>query len=343
MKRYAFYLIIILFVPFTCLYGAPKYISIPIQVLMLPSKNLELADSLNIAIIANIYSDTRTDTLKMIDYPTDSLIAVNIAFDLKYKLEESPTFQNYDFPIYNFKRDDSKTTKTALPIGVVSELATDIDADYLFTIDIAYTDIWYEVGFNNWDNTRYAYTYIPFCIIFRYYDVNKQYIASSTMLQDTLTLSVILSNPSKDIYDALNYIMVGEEAVFKSCTVLTDRYIKYIVPHWVDEERYFINDGNKDMRKAAEHVEAQEWTEAMDIWAELTLLKNQKRAALACFNLALGCEIIGDFELAIKWLELAKEKDPDTNSYFYENIVKYEEILYKRLNYKQSLNKYFGI
>lgn len=334
MIRRFFYILLLLILPSFMAYSAPKVLTTRIQTLTPPKKHLNLSDSLNIAIIASIYNDTRPDSLIKVDYPTDSLLAVKAAFALKNRLESSPIFVAYDFPVYNFNRDSSsKLSMEAVPVDVAQKIADDVQADYLLTVDIVNTEIWYEVSYAKYDDETvgYASTNVAYQFMFRYYDINNNTIKDTQMVHDTLVIET--SAFTTELMNLFNNILTGNEAIVAAVEQAGEAYADLIAPNWTEEVRQYYSDGSRGMKTAIKHVEKEEWNKAMDIWLEYTTLSNQRQAAMGCFNMAVGCEMMGDYELAIEWLNLAKKKDSRLD------LLGYEQVLYRRLNDKTEIDK----
>ena len=54
-------------------------------------------------------------------------------------------------------------------------------------------------------------------------------------------------------------------------------------------------------------VEAEnfDWKEAMDIWITLLDSKDQMKRSCAEYNISVACYMLGDYPLAIEWLDLS--------------------------------------
>jgi hypothetical protein len=71
----------------------------------------------------------------------------------------------------------------------------------------------------------------------------------------------------------------------------------------------------------------------MDVWAKYVNDENSDLAAIACFNMAVGCEMLGEYELALKWLENIKRKNP---SYYWDE---YKRLIERRREDKSIIDK----
>ena len=86
---------------------------------------------------------------------------------------------------------------------------------------------------------------------------------------------------------------------------------------------YFESD---EWYTALEKAEALQWKAAMDIWMSQLESGNVLKRACAAYNLSTACYMLGDYNLASEWLDLAdKEADLLTS-----------EGLRKRINAKKN-------
>lgn len=62
--------------------------------------------------------------------------------------------------------------------------------------------------------------------------------------------------------------------------------------------------------EAADYANDFQWQEAMKIWLELVKTDKLERASCAQYNLAVGCYMLGRYQLAKDWLELSNKTCP---------------------------------
>ena len=60
--------------------------------------------------------------------------------------------------------------------------------------------------------------------------------------------------------------------------------------------------------KALEKAEAYDWKGAMDIWIDLLDTGDMLKRSCAEYDIAVACYMLGDYPLAIEWLDLS-DKD----------------------------------
>jgi hypothetical protein len=82
---------------------------------------------------------------------------------------------------------------------------------------------------------------------------------------------------------------------------------KLITPSFRKVNRIWFVTDNPSMQKAADYVQKGDWTSAAKLWNGLATAHKNKLASLAAFNMALTCELKGELELAIYWIERSCE------------------------------------
>lgn len=95
--------------------------------------------------------------------------------------------------------------------------------------------------------------------------------------------------------------------------------MKYLVPQWKAEERFYYSGGNVDMRDAAVYVQENNWDEAFQLWKRVydsSKVKSKKRMR-AALNLALYYEMQSNISEALKYakeaMDIAKPWSTDKN------------------------------
>ena len=64
------------------------------------------------------------------------------------------------------------------------------------------------------------------------------------------------------------------------------------------------------------------WTEAIDKWMEVVESRNPKKSAFAAYNIAIGCEMVERFDLALKWLDYSLEIYPIKEVKLFREYIK---------------------
>jgi hypothetical protein len=90
--------------------------------------------------------------------------------------------------------------------------------------------------------------------------------------------------------------------LYLACKSIGNHIGTKIVPTWNPVQRIYYHSKNQDMLKGEEFIRQREWLKAAEILNMKTKSKNRKLAAKARFNIALTCEMLGNPDTAIEWL-----------------------------------------
>ena len=77
---------------------------------------------------------------------------------------------------------------------------------------------------------------------------------------------------------------------------------------WKHEQYSVVYYDSDKWYKALERAAQYDWKGAMDIWLELLSTKDMMKRSCAEYNMAVGCYMLGDYQLATEWLDLS-DKD----------------------------------
>lgn len=78
-------------------------------------------------------------------------------------------------------------------------------------------------------------------------------------------------------------------------------------PQWKHEQFSLYYFESEPWYTALEKAQLFDWKSAMDIWMNHLQAKDQLKRACAAYNLATACYLLGDYELATRWLDYADE------------------------------------
>ncbi len=118
------------------------------------------------------------------------------------------------------------------------------------------------------------------------------------------------------VYDSMNkandkvFLIKDSEAIpEKGMASLASKFgeevARQLYPNWKEERidyYYYLSWGN-DWDYASYYAEDMQWKKAMDIWMKQSVKGSSSRRAAACYNVAVSCYMLGDMELARKWLD----------------------------------------
>lgn len=95
---------------------------------------------------------------------------------------------------------------------------------------------------------------------------------------------------------------------------------------WKHEQYSLIYFDNEKWYKALDRAEAYDWKGAMDMWMTLLSTNDMLRRSCAAYNIATACYMLGEYDLAMEWLE---QSDKD-------NKLPYSDGLRKRINERRA-------
>jgi hypothetical protein len=289
-----------------------RYVSTEIQTLNPPAKTLNLPDTANIAIVA-LFGNTGDNRAS-----DDSTLFTSIAMSLKKHLEASPKYESYIFPVYSLNAEELTGER-------IDEVKSASDADYIIAVEK------FSVNFSRKRISTSAYTQVAlvakYDATFGIYDTRTPRLLDEGRMNDTLLL---LTN----IYPWENEDEVvlpdKKEAASIVGKKITELYAREIAPFWREETRYYyIGPG---IQSAEMYIDRENWPGAMNVWANYVDDSDRALAAASCFNMALGCEMIGEYELALKGMETVKRK---TSSFHWDE---YRKTLERRIAEKEIIN-----
>ena len=95
---------------------------------------------------------------------------------------------------------------------------------------------------------------------------------------------------------------------------------------WKHEQYSLTYFDNEKWYKALDRAEAYDWKGAMDMWITLLSTNDMLRRSCAEYNIATACYMLGEYDLALEWLDRS-DKD---------NKLPYSDALRKRINERRA-------
>lgn len=281
----------------------------------------------NVAIIGNLYyADPQQGPAG--GFLFDSTMISEVTLGLKETLEQSPVFENYTLPIYYSYVSDSSFVGRKIPPNEIDSLAREIEADYIINVDY--------IIFNAIGESEFA-------------DATSRYISDYSALIRTYEastgrkfLDVNLKNSKPEFLtfnDEYGYPAVvskdDAKRFFANC--VGTEYALRLVPYWENVSRAYYTGPDKNDRyleRASQYVNAGKWDRAIELWESALESPNKTVVAMAAYNLALGSEMMGDFDLALDWLDYSQKQEAGINT------SSYKEVIAKRISERKQLDKY---
>lgn len=257
-------------------------------------------------------------------YATDSVMVSLLAGSAKEELENSSLFEEYDIPIFNLTLFCDDSCPELHDTAYMASLSEQSQSTLLLIIDNVATNLQKREGAR--ETFRISYS-----AIFRFYDAEQHRYVATHQLNDSLSFvnSLLRDLTADDLQEIWRKVIrdAGSQAL-----ALT-------VPRWETDYRYYylpstLSAGAWD--DAAYYAGRGNWREAMKIWGQLATSSIGKNAAYAAFNMAVGAEMLNEYELALEWLALA-----DENARL-EETDNYRKHIQQRMVDREKLNEQLG-
>ncbi len=101
---------------------------------------------------------------------------------------------------------------------------------------------------------------------------------------------------------APKYLPPRNDAIYNAADIAGTKFADYLIPHWIEENRIYYYSGQTELRKTKKLIEENKWMEAAKIWKANVNNRNKKISAKSKFNMALVCEMQGDYDAALDWV-----------------------------------------
>ena len=240
---------------------------------------------------------------------SDESFVKGVASGFAYKLEEEYFGGNEDIELFSVPKDSSVYTKKFM-----EDMVMDSGRDVIFLIDSpeygtpGAGENTPNTGSINPDSAYVCSVLLPFKLRVSAFDsMDKgdkvlQYSGSSAVRTPVINSGAVSDELlSEHVWDNISSEAerVGMQATgnFLS-TWKTERYTLYY---------YDSADNNWD--KASQAAYEYRWQEAIKLWCKiLQNTKNHEKKACLCYNIATACYMLGDYTLAISWLDTADKE-----------------------------------
>jgi tetratricopeptide (TPR) repeat protein len=296
-----------------------RYTSTKVQTLTPPTRIVYLPDTANIAITAALHGDY----LPPQEQSFDSLAMVGMAMAIKQNLEKSPKYSSYIFPVYTINAGE-----TGLTNDNIWDVKESSNAHFLIAVEEFKCNFYKQRVNTVWNNCVRIVT--PYRLAVKIYDIDKLTVVDNRTIVDTVTIQID-ANPWETEDELNDRIPDSKAACMYIIRDLAKSYAEEIIPFWKEETRFYYLDDN--LTQAEYYVDDENWAKAMNVWSKYVNDENRNLAAISCFNMAVGCEMLGEYELALKWMENIKRKNPN---YYWDE---YKKLIERRIEERAIIDK----
>lgn len=112
------------------------------------------------------------------------------------------------------------------------------------------------------------------------------------------------------------------EVGFEVGRILSESFVS----QWKHEQYSVVYFDGQKWYDALNYADQYYWKEAMDKWLDLLDTNDQLKRACAAYNIALSCYMLGDYDLASKWLDRSDE----------DNKIPVSDALRKRIDARRK-------
>ncbi|PKP23749.1 MAG: hypothetical protein CVU06_06675 [Bacteroidetes bacterium HGW-Bacteroidetes-22] len=226
----------------------------------------------------------------------DTMLSMSALDGLAAKLTETDRYTLSSNPVIVPLKDTSEMRKPMLPevLGLITPDETE-GVVVLESIS-TYDQVDYYYGFNDVVNAQLT---VLAASAWRMYDLTEKRIVDRWVYIDTLRFY----GDGYTVNSALNPLPGRYESLRRVALAAGERYSMQISPFWLSVSRLYLSDKSGGMEKGRLAAEADQWETASAEWQKLTENKSNRRAAMACFNMAVASEVLGNLVMARYWLD----------------------------------------
>ena len=254
----------------------------------------------------------------------DSIRCGKVALGVAEKIEEDRGMLSGEIPVYSVPKIEFR----GFPSGFNNEIKS-VDTTYLnslmlnsgaqvllFVDNLRFGQYSVKRGVtsNEYDNANVV---IPYFVDFNAYDS----FADSLLLKIEMKDSVYMQLVSGSAMDGnVGGVIAGY--LPEIAKKIGAKLGSYLSVQWETQERMLITfEGDSSWESAVLMAQDFKWQDAINAWMKLAESDNVKKSAYAAYNIAVGCEMLEQFDLARQWLEFSLKKFK-----FRESSMMYEHI-----------------
>ncbi len=117
------------------------------------------------------------------------------------------------------------------------------------------------------------------------------------------TIGFDVENPAEFISSAAQRMECIKSAIY----TVGANTARRIAPWWTGVQRNFFSYGPKAFTTAASRLRLGNWKDAAEILRPYTESKHKLQSAIACFNMAVACEMANTVDVALEWLNKSEK------------------------------------
>ncbi len=298
--------------------------------------NILIVNNSTLEFIESDYIDSafETDSEKY-RFLKDS-IAIYILSVLTQELEETDFFNSVDLQLNLPENKTDPSAISPLQFKDVLDLCEKYDADAILSLD--YISLTHE--FNLY------YTYIGAMTLFyeTLWSIHYPDKIETTAVHFKDSLSWIFNRSYTD--GTITDLPEAQDAIIDAALLTGQNSFKRFIPYWDAVDRYFYDSKDIIMKQGMDSVYVKNWQAAVQLWSKVyNTTKKPKLKAEAANNIAIVYEILGNYDMALEYINISFDIFITRLSTSYDDIIRLSEYaneLYRRKDEVLLLNKQLG-
>ena len=240
----------------------------------------------------------------------DSIRCSNVALGLAEKIEADRGLAKGDVAVYSVPKIEFRGFPSALndkltdvDTAYVSQLMLKTGAQMLIFVDnlrFGQYSIPHSVTSVEFDNMNVL---VPYNVDMNVFDPVKGETLYKLEMKDSIYMQMVSTVVNERKVGAMisNYLP-------DIASKIGEKLASHLSVQWETQERMLVSFEDMKWEKACGLAQDFKWEEAIKIWMPLAESENPKKAAYAAYNIAVGCEMMEQFDLSRKWIEFSLKK-----------------------------------
>lgn len=234
---------------------------------------------------------------------TDSTRLGNVAVGLAEKIEEDRGLSSGEVAVYSIPKVEFDSFP-AIDTAYIGNLMLNSGAHVLVFVDnlrFSQYGVQKNAVSSNSDNVNII---VPYSVDLNVYDAMTDSLLLSKTDRDSIYMQVISSVIEQD---RVGGVIAGYLPQISQKIGM--KLGGYLSQQWITSERMLISyDGDTAWENPYMLAQEFKWNEAIQAWMVLAESNNPKKAAFAAYNIAVGCEMMEQFDMALKWIDFSLKK-----------------------------------
>lgn len=284
--------------------------TVNVDVLIPSPERLSLGSDERIMLVANYRNHNRLEKNHTTAFVDDSIQISKTANSFTDYFRSLETFsQNYVRVSY---RPINQNEPDLLSTDEIRRYSLLESPKYIVELSLLRTVI------NKVDPTTYKVTYAS---LWHVYDVDKGEMMRELLDRDSLFY---------DQYEKVPRAQIDSLIAENVANRIAEKVGYSILPFWQEQYRYYLTMPDPQFQKVDKLIQNFKWQEVITLMKSYLSSADKNDVYAATYNLALACEMLGNIDLAKKWLEKCKKIK---HSYVVSQYIQALESRYKREKY----------